>query len=238
MMNGDKHLLLVDDDAELREHISGYLGEYGFHVHVAEDAQAMDAVLAREPIDLVILDLMLPGEDGLSACRRLAASGGPAVIMASAAGDETNRVLGLELGADDYLPKPFSPRELLARARVVLRRQEEIESRGGGRRNALYGFRGFTYDPARRRLCGPSGAVILLTGGESSLLGAFLAKPGQILARHELLAPGQTEAEAEGRAIDLQISRLRRKLEQHGGRDLIRTHRGLGYLLDGPVTRL
>ena len=233
-MDGDRHLLIVDDDDQLRDQISRYLSDNGYIVHTAANAVAMDAELSRHPIDLIVLDVSMPGEDGLSVCRRLNMSGGPAVIMASAAGEETDRVVGLELGADDYLPKPFSPRELLARVRAVLRRRDDI---GGGslRRGQVYRFADFSFDPARRQLRSPAGAMILVTAGEAALLAALLAKPRMPLTREDLNAvegPGST-----GRGVDIAVSRLRKKLEAHGGGDILRTQRCQGYLLDCVVTR-
>jgi two-component system OmpR family response regulator len=235
MAQGNRRLLLVDDDPELREQISAYLNEHEFDVEMAANAVAMDARLAAGEFDLIILDLMLPGEDGLAICRRLAQGDGPSIIMISAAGGEVDRVLGLEFGADDYLPKPFSPRELLARVRAVLRRKGD-QPRAAGRA-VTYVFDGFTYNPARRELKAPSGAMILLTASESSLLGTLLMYPQRILTRDELLGPGQSEGDAEGRGVDLQVSRLRRKLQGHGGETLIRTQRGVGYIIDCPVTQ-
>jgi len=232
-MDGERHLLIVDDDDQLRDQISRYLGDNGYIVHAAANAAAMDVELSHHPIDLIVLDVSMPGEDGLSVCRRLNRSGGPAVIMASAAGEETDRVVGLELGADDYLPKPFSPRELLARVRAVLRRRDDIG--GGLRRGQVYRFAEFSFDPARRQLRSPAGAMILLTAGEGALLTALLAKPRMPLTREDLNAvesPGSA-----GRGVDIAVSRLRRKLEAHGGGDILRTQRGQGYLLDCVVTR-
>ncbi|WP_443749778.1 response regulator [Asticcacaulis solisilvae] len=232
-MDGERHLLIVDDDDQLRDQISRYLDDNGYIVHTAANAAAMDAVLAECPVDLIVLDVSMPGEDGLSVCRRLNMSGGPAVIMASAAGEETDRVVGLELGADDYLPKPFSPRELLARVRAVLRRRDD--SGGALRRGQVYRFAEFSFDPARRQLRSPSGAMILLTAGEGALLSALLAQPRTPLMREDLNAaegPGST-----GRGVDIAVSRLRKKLEAHGGGDILRTQRGQGYLLDCVVTR-
>jgi two-component system OmpR family response regulator len=234
IMSDQKRLLIVDDDPGLREDIAQYLGDHGYLVHAAENGRAMDVVLGEHDIDLIVLDLMMPGEDGLSICRRLDRVGGPAVIMASAAGDETDRILGLELGADDYLPKPFSPRELLARIRAVLRRREDA-GRGGPARGDTYRFAGFSYDPARRRLRSPDDATVLLTGGESSLLGALLANGREPLTREQMI--GLEDGESVGRGVDLHISRLRKKLEAHGGGHIIRTHRGLGYMIDCPITR-
>ncbi|MBW8811988.1 MAG: response regulator [Caulobacterales bacterium] len=232
-----RHILVVDDDTQLREQIAGYLAEYGYQVHDAGDAKAMDRVLASAPIDLVVLDLMLPGEDGLSICRRLTADGGPAIIMVSAMGEEIDRVLGLELGADDYLAKPCSPRELLARVRAVFRRLEE--ARGGApRRGKGYQFQGFVVDVLRRQLRAPNGTTILLTSGEFSLLSAFLDHPQRILSRDQLLDIARGEdTDVFDRAVDVQISRLRRKLHACSDGEIIKTVRGAGYMFDVPVTR-
>jgi len=196
----------------------------------------MEQVLASEPIDLIVLDLMLPGEDGLSICRRLSGAGGPAIIMLSAMGEEIDRVLGLELGADDYLPKSSSPRELVARVRAVLRRQDEVRG-GAPRKGTAYHFMGFTLDSVRRRLRAPSGVTVLLTGGEYVLLQVLLEHPQRILSRDQLLDMTRgADAEVFDRAIDVQISRLRRKLDDPADQ-VIKTCRGAGYLLDCPVTR-
>ncbi len=232
-----RHVLVVDDDSQLREQVAGYLTEHGFQAHAAADARQMDQILASTPIDLVVLDLMLPGEDGLSICRRLTADGGPAIIMVSAMGDEIDRVLGLELGADDYLAKPCSPRELLARVRAVFRRLEEVRG-GAPRKGQAYQFQGFVVDALRRQLKSPSGATILLTSGEFSLLSAFLDHPQRILSRDQLLeiARGH-DADVFDRAVDVQISRLRRKLHACSDREIITTVRGAGYMFDVAVTR-
>jgi len=232
-----RHVLVVDDDTDLREQVVAYLTEHGFQVHAAADARQMDQALAAAPIDLVVLDLMLPGEDGLSICRRLSAEGGPAIIMVSAMGEEIDRVLGLELGADDYLAKPCSPRELLARVRAVFRRLEE--ARGGApRKGKAYQFQGFVVDALRRQLKSPGGATILLTSGEYSLLAAFLDHPQRILSRDQLIeiARGQ-DADVFDRAVDVQISRLRRKLHACSDGEIIKTVRGAGYMFDVAVTR-
>jgi two-component system OmpR family response regulator len=232
-------ILVVDDDRELREQVGGYLLEHGYEVRTAADARAMDQVLSEAPVDLVILDVMLPGEGGLSICQRLARNGGPAIIMVSAMGEEIDRVLGLELGADDYLPKPCSPRELLARVRAVLRRREERNAStnrpAGGN---VYRFLGYTLDVVRRQLKGPNGSAILLTAGEFSLLSAFLENPGRILSRDQLIDMARGgEPDVFDRAIDVQISRLRRKLKSDDDREVIRTYRGAGYLFDAKVQR-
>ncbi|WP_337187652.1 response regulator [Phenylobacterium sp.] len=232
-----RHILVVDDDTDLRGQIVDYLAEHGYQVHAAADARTMDRALESAPIDLVVLDVMLPGEDGLSICRRLAAEGGPAIIMVSAMGEEIDRVLGLELGADDYLAKPCSPRELLARVRAVFRRLDEVRG-GAPKRGKAYRFQGFTVDALRRQLRAPNGATILLTSGEYSLLSAFLDHPQRILSRDQLLdiARGE-EVDVFDRAVDVQISRLRRKLHACSDGEIIKTVRGAGYMFDVAVTR-
>jgi len=232
-----RHILVVDDDTQLREQVAGYLTEHGFCVHAAADAREMDRALEASPIDLVVLDLMLPGEDGLSICRRLSAEGGPAIIMVSAMGEEIDRVLGLELGADDYLAKPCSPRELLARVRAVFRRLEEVRG-GAPKRGKGYQFQGFMVDTLRRQLRAPNGTTILLTSGEFSLLSAFLDNPQRILTRDQLLEIARGEdADVFDRAVDVQISRLRRKLHACSDGEIIRTVRGAGYMFDVAVSR-
>src|SRR6201996_5193354 len=232
-----RHILVVDDDTQLREEMTGYLQEHGYEMHAAGDAASMERVLASEPIDLIILDVMLPGEDGLSICRRLTDDGGPAIVMVSAMGEEVDRVLGLELGADDYLPKPCSPRELLARVRAVIRRLDEVRN-GAPRKGKLYHFLGFVVDAQRRQVRAPSGATILLTAGEFSLLNAFLDNPQRILSREELLELARGgDTDVFDRAGDVQISRLLRKLHASVEGEIIRTFRGAGYMFDAKVTR-
>lgn len=232
-------VLLVDDDEGLQQSISAYLGGYGYIMRVAGDGRQMDRIIENTIPDLIILDVMLPGEDGLAICKRLSHTKGPPVIMASAAGDETDRVLGLELGADDYLSKPFSPRELLARVKAVLRRREETGPHQSGWTGRFH-FRGFTYDPIVRRLAAPNGTVIVLTAGESALLGLLLAGAGEIVTRDTLaLAHGELidPATSHSRSSDLHVSRLRKKLEAHGGGDLIETQRGMGYAIQCEIRR-
>jgi two-component system OmpR family response regulator len=230
-------ILVVDDDEGLRTCIADYLAAEGYGVGVARDAPSMDEALAGAGCDLVVLDVMLPGEDGLSICRRLSEFGGPPVIMLSAAGEEVDRIVGLELGADDYLAKPCRPRELLARVRAVLRRRTDAAdpSQPG---KADYGFLGFTLDAARRTLRSPDGVVILLSAGEFSLLLAFLTDPRRILSRDELIEKSKGfDADVFDRAVDVQISRLRRKLNDNVPNEVIRTVRGRGYIFDAAVSR-
>ncbi|MGZ6014878.1 MAG: response regulator [Phenylobacterium sp.] len=231
-----QQLLVVEDDASLSEEIGQYLSDCGYQVHLAADAWAMDRTLQANPIDLIILDVMLPGEDGLSICRRLSDAGGPPMLMISGKAEQLDRVLGLELGADDYLPKPFGPRELLARVRAILRRQASAAAReprhAGGWR-----FAGFQFDTTRAQLKAPDGASVLLTSGEIALLNAFLLSPRRVLSREALLEQARgDEADVFDRAIDVQISRLRRKLHGSSDQDLIKTVRGAGYVFDVDVT--
>ncbi len=231
-------IVVVDDDPGIRDVITEFLGRHGFDVEGAADATGLTRALAKGPADLVVLDVMLPGEDGLAICRRLAREGGPAVIMLSAMGEETDRIVGLELGADDYLPKPCNPRELLARVRAVLRRRGEPRPQQG-ELGAQCEFAGWRLDLVRRELRTPDGVVVNLSGGEFSLLRALVERPQRVLTRDQLLdfARGP-DSDAYDRAIDVQISRLRRKLDDgSGGPELIRTVRNEGYMFMAKVQR-
>ena len=228
-------VLVVEDDVGLRDEVAEYLSRNGFQAHLASDAQELDSILASTPVDLIVLDLMLPGENGLSICRRIASPNGPAIIIMSAMGEEVDRVVGLELGADDYVAKPVSPRELLARVRAVLRRRDTAPN--GQKAGMVYHFAGFQLDMARRQLRAPAGVLVLLTPGEFTLLSAFLDNPGRVLSRDTLVEQVCGEdADVFDRAIDVQLSRLRSKLKVHGGATLIRTVRGSGYICDAQVT--
>ncbi len=229
-------ILLVDDDSELRAEMAAYLASHGYTVHEAGDAREARCKLKAETIQLVILDVMMPGEDGLSLCRNLANTPGPAVLMLSSMGESIDRVLGLELGADDYVVKPLAPRELLARVRALLRRRA---SSGLVTRGAIYAFAGFRFDMVRRQLKAPDGDVLMLTPGELSLLGAFIEHPQVILTREELFRLSRGEpGDKLDRAVDIQVSRLRRKLNDKSQTEIIKTHRGSGYILDAKVTPL
>jgi two-component system OmpR family response regulator len=231
-------VLVVDDDASLRAQICAYLAEHGFTVVGARDATQMDQLLRVHPVDVVILDVMMPGEDGLSVCRRLSETHGPAVVMLSAMGADVDKIVGLELGADDYLPKPCNPRELVARVRAVVRRREDQASPSTPMRST-YAFSGFRLEVARRRLRGPNGVTILLTGGEFSMLSTLLSEPHRVFSREELIERSRgSDSEVFDRAIDVQISRLRRKLQSCSDECLIITYRGAGYSLKATVTRL
>ena len=234
----EPRVLIVDDDEGLKQQIASYLENNGYRVETARDAPTMDHALAQSTFDVVILDLMMPGEDGLSICRRLSAQNDIAIIIMSAMGEEVDRIVGLELGADDYLPKPSNPRELLARIRAVLRRRPPGGGESTPRQARTYNFAGYQLDRARRRLKAPSGLIVLLTRGELSLLVSLLDRAGEVLTRDQLLDTARVEdADVFDRAIDVQISRLRRKLGEGDRQDIIRTVRGVGYRLTVPVTR-
>ena len=233
-------ILMVDDDPGIRDVVSEFLGQHGYQVETAGDGRAMEQALARGPVDLIVLDVMMPGEDGLSICRRLTAQpGGPAIIMLSAMGEDTDRIVGLELGADDYLPKPCNPRDRLARIRAVLRRRAEPQPSMEDGLSATCHFAGWKLDLVRRELRSPEGVVVNLSSGEFSLLRAFVERPQRILTRDQLLdmARGR-DSDAYDRAIDVQISRLRKKLDDgSNGGELIRTVRSEGYMFVPKVTR-
>lgn len=223
-------ILLIDDDPDIRQLIGDFLVQHGFRVALAADGVGMDQAIAAERPALVVLDLMLPGEDGLAICRRLAASSRLPVIMLSALGEETDRIVGLEIGADDYLAKPCSPRELLARVRAVLRRREGAEGAGAAE-GGCYRFAGWTFDPRRRELRAPGGVAISLSSGEFRLLSAFVERPLRVLSRDQLLDIARgPDADVYDRAIDVQVSRLRKKLTGEDGADLIVTVRSEGYM--------
>ncbi|MEO0680982.1 MAG: response regulator [Pseudomonadota bacterium] len=229
-------ILVVDDDPEIRRLLADYLSREGLEVRQAADGAEMDAAIARRRPDLVVLDLMLPGEDGLSICRRLRVAGGPAILMLTAKSDEIDRVVGLELGADDYLAKPFGPRELLARIRAVLRRIEEAAGRAVPARR--FAFDGFVIDLDARSLVDAAGAPAPLTSGEFDLLACFVERPRRVLSRDHILDRLRGRgAEPFDRTVDMLVSRLRRKLAADGrGAELISTVRNGGYLFTPVVT--
>jgi len=240
-MENAPHLLVVDDDREIRDLLSRFLRKHGFRVTAAADGRQMNEALAAGRFDLVVLDLMLPGEDGLSICRRLRAGTDLPVIMLTAMGEETDRIVGLELGADDYVAKPFNPRELLARVRAVLRRAGGAAAPGprgeGGAEGPALTFAGWRLDLARRELRRADGTLVALTAGEFDLLAALAERPGRVLSRDQLLDLTRgREAQPFDRSVDVQLSRLRRKLEDDPKEPaLIKTVRGGGYLFAVPV---
>jgi len=234
-----KRVLVVDDDVRLRDLLNRYLTEQGFIVKVAADAKEMDAMLANHQIDLLILDLMLPGEDGLSVCRRVRASGSiMPVIMLTARGDEVDRIIGLEMGADDYLPKPFNPRELLARINAVTRRHARLQPSAPAVNTEVVNIGEFTFNAATRSLS-KNGTAVTITSGEFALLKVFVDHPRQPLSRDRLmqLARGR-ELDVFDRSIDVQVSRLRKLIEPDPAHPrYLQTMWGFGYVFipDGEI---
>src|SRR4051812_37114419 len=231
-------ILIVDDDQRLRDLLVRYLGGEGYEVKAVADAAGMDKQLARERYDLVVLDLMLPGEDGLAICRRLRAQTvAPAIVMLTAKGDEVDRIVGLEMGADDYLPKPFNPRELLARINAVLRRQASAMNASATPNATALTFLGWQMDFRLRELRNPEGARIAMTSAEFDLLRAFVERPGRVLSRDSLLdlTQGRNTGSFE-RSIDVLVSRIRRKIEADPqDAQLIKTVRSGGYMFTPAV---
>ena len=237
-MDTTQHLLIVDDDKDICELLSKFLAGQGYRVSVAQDGAAMMQILGTAHIDLVILDIMLPGEDGLSLCRRLRAKGKLPIIMLTAMGAEADRVVGLEMGADDYLAKPFGPRELLARIRAVLRRAAIPAAGSPAGSGRVFEFAGWRLDVARRRLHSPANALVDLRAAEFELLLALVERPHQVLTRDQLLdlALGRA-ATTFDRRIDVHISRLRRRIEADPKEPaMIKTVRSGGYIFTAPVT--
>ncbi|MGC2408500.1 MAG: response regulator [Methyloceanibacter sp.] len=232
-------LLVVDDDREIRNLLSALLTRRGYKVVTARDDQEMREVLASSRVDLIILDVMLPGKDGLTICRELRATKAIPIIMLTARGEPTDRIVGLEIGADDYLPKPFEVRELEARIKAVLRRSSTSSSRPDGTLGVRFMFAGWTLDARLRQLLSPEGVVVELTSGEFDLLLVFAERPQRVLSRDQLmdLARGR-EATAFDRSIDVQVSRLRRKIEGVDTMsELIKTVRSSGYIFTPAVQR-
>ena len=207
------HLLLVDDEASIRDPLGKYLERQGFRVTDAADAATARSAILSYDIDLVLLDIMMPGEDGLSLCRHIAATDGPPVILLTAKSEETDRIIGLEIGADDYVVKPFSPRELVARIKVVLRRISSGASKPD-RMGESYSFAGWTLNTAEQTLHDPEAVLVPLSSGEFRMLEALIVRAGQVLTRDQLLDLTRgREGGPFDRAIDNQVSRLRRKIE-------------------------
>jgi len=238
-MQGAPHILVVDDHREIRDLVSRALTKEGFRVSATTDGKAMRKVLADSRIDLILLDLMLPGEDGLSLCRSLRAESNVPVIMLTAKGDEVDRVIGLEMGADDYLPKPFGSRELIARIRAVLRRAQEPSAAADPKhRPKCYRFDRWALDTGARELVREDGVAVPLSTGEYDLLIVLVERPQRVLSRDQLLdlARGRT-ASGLDRSIDTQVSRLRRKLELDAGDPkIIKTVWGGGYMFTPAVS--
>jgi two-component system OmpR family response regulator len=235
-----KRILAVDDDPAIRGLVRDYLTENGFEVVLCANGREMQSALAAQAVDLVVLDVRMPGEDGFSLARALRSRSSLPIIMLTGQGEEVDRVAGLELGADDYLTKPFSPRELLARIRAVLRRHEtggSAAARGAPRSEVrLYRFSGWELATGTRKLTSPAGAKIDLTSNEFALLVTFLRAPRAVLSRDQLLEGSRMHDDIYDRSIDVQILRLRRKVEADANEPrLIVTRRGAGYVLESDV---
>ncbi|WP_404710253.1 response regulator [Sphingomonas sp. MMS24-J13] len=232
-------IAVVEDDNEIGSLVTGLLTREGFEAVGCRTAEEFDRVNERRRVDLAILDVMLPGEDGLSLCRRLRAVGDVPVLMVTAKGEDVDRIVGLEIGADDYLPKPFNPRELIARIRAILRRTRDLHRVSAPLPSERYAFAGWTLDATARTLLDPDDHEVELTGGEYELLLSFLTHPRRLLNRDQLLdwTRGRNAAPFD-RSIDVQLSRLRQKLAAHpSGGALIKTVRGGGYILAAAVER-
>jgi len=234
--NGRSHVLVVEDDPVIQRMLSEILGESGFSVAAVASAVDMDRVLGREEVDLVVLDVMLPGEDGFSICRRLRASSNLPILMLTALGQELDRVVGLEIGADDYVTKPFNSRELVARIRALLRRARAAGGSAGQRLGPLR-FAGWRLYPTERRLLNPDGVQVTMTSAEFDMLMAFCQHPGEVLSREQLLE--LTHSGAAGpieRSVDVHVSRIRQKIEPDPREPtLIKTVRLGGYIFTSEV---
>ncbi|QHE86212.1 response regulator [Hydrogenophaga sp. BPS33] len=232
-----EHLLVVDDDADIRDLLSRYLQENGYRVTAVADGRGMRAALAAGDPDLIVLDVMLPGEDGISLCRSVRARSQVPIIMLTARGDETDRIVGLEVGADDYVPKPFSPRELLARVKSVLRRSKALPPNLRRVELRWFRFAGWLLDAVTRNLTAPDGVVVPLGATEFKLLRTLLDHPGQVLTRDQLIELMLSrDADPFDRALDVQVSRLRQRLREDAREpSIIKTVRGQGYVLAAVV---
>jgi two-component system OmpR family response regulator len=227
------HVLICDDDPDLSQLLSSFLQAHDFKVTLAADGRELQRHLRANPtVDLVILDVMLPGASGLELCRDLRTTSTVPIMMLTARGDETDRIVGLEMGADDYVSKPFGPNELLARIKALLRRARMSTGPMPGDRKRSFSFDGWRLDAARRELRNPDGVIIDLSVGEYDLLLAFLEAPQRVLSREHLLDVARNRpAQAFDRSIDIQVSRLRRKLgSSDDSEGLIKTVRGAGYM--------
>ncbi len=248
-MDNKTYILIVDDDQEIRDLLGKFLTQHGYHIQVAMDGKAMRQAIATtpEPFDLIVLDIMLPGEDGFALCRQLRATSAIPIIMLTAVTEETDRIIGLELGADDYLTKPFNPRELLARIKAILRRshndpvlQQNTSKQQIKTQNEVYRFASWTLDKTARHLFSPEEVEITLSSGEYELLLALVERPQHVLSRDQLLDLTRNRSAGPfDRSIDVQISRLRQKIETDPKKPtLIKTVRGGGYVFTAIVERI
>ena len=232
------HILIVDDDRQIRAMLARFLAEHGMRVTQAGDGEQMFKAMEAGRFDVIVLDVMMPGDDGFTLCRKLRSSNSIPLILLTARNSETDRIVGLELGADDYVTKPFNPRELLARIRAILRRASANPTEPQRLASAIYQFAGWTLDTSRRALTSPQGVLTDLTTGEFDLLVAFVEHPQRVLNRDQLLdlARGRVSL-AFDRSIDVQVSRLRRKIEgDPNAPALIKTVRNGGYFFTATVT--
>jgi len=235
-------LAIVDDDNEIRELLTDLLNQYGYKTFSAASGAELYQLLQKEKIDLIVLDIRMPGEDGFSICQNIRKTSNIPIIMLTANGEDMDRIIGLEMGADDYLPKPFNPRELVARIKAVLRRSidvNEMESTKTGLTSEIYKFQGWMLETATRKLISPDNLTISITAGEYTLLITFLERPRRILSRDQLLEiTHNRQASPFDRSIDIQVSRLRQKIEEDPKEPkLIKTVRGGGYMLTAPVEK-
>jgi two-component system OmpR family response regulator len=239
MSERSQHLLVVDDDRELRDLVSRFLTRHGYRVTTAQDGREMKRALEDWSIDLIILDLMLPGTDGLTLCRELRASSKIPIIMLTAMGEEMDRIVGLEMGADDYLAKPVNPRELLARIKAVMRRVEQPSQVPAEERRNLMRFGGWEFDTGGRILKNADGLAVDLTAGEFELLQTFVLHPQRVLSRDQILDMSRGRSAVPfDRSVDVQVGRLRRKIEADPANPLlIKTVRGGGYVFTPAVER-
>jgi two-component system OmpR family response regulator len=236
----EAHIVVVEDDGEMRTLIAKFLRQNGYRVTGARDGREMWETLSNAPVDLILLDVMLPGQSGLDLTRALRAKTRVPIIMVTARGDETDRIVGLELGADDYIPKPFSRLELLARIRAVLRRAQPVEeARLAGAAGDRILFAGWSLDTRRRELTAPDMSIVDLSSGEYDLLLAFCEHPQRVLTRDQLLDLARNRvSDGIDRSVDVMVSRLRRKVEPTDDSPaIIKTIRGAGYMFIPAVTR-
>lgn len=239
-MNSTDAILIVDDDPEIRRLLREYLAKQGYRTVAVPDGRGMWQALKRARVNLIVLDVMLPGEDGLTLCRNLRANSNTPVIMLTALGEEIDRIVGLEMGADDYLAKPFSPRELLARVKAVLRRTRSLPNNHETTHATRMHFADWTLDVTRRHLVSREANVVTLSGGEFRLLRVFLEHPNRVLTRDQLLdfTQGGRDGNPFDRSIDMQVARLRRRLRDDAKEPrIIKTIRSAGYVLAADVRR-
>ena len=236
-MNTPDHILVVDDDTEIRSLLREYLQKQGYRVTAVADGKGLRAAVETSHPDVIILDVMMPGDDGLTLCRELRARSEVPIIMLTARGEETDRIVGLELGADDYIAKPFSPRELLARIKSVLRRARALPDNLKSEESGVFRFAGWTLDAATRNLTSPQGVVVALSGTDFRLLKIFVDHPNRVLTRDQLVdLMLAREAGPYDRAIDVQVSRLRQRLGEDAKEPvIIKTVRGQGYVFAAHV---